>query len=83
MNTYYYLYQSYKNHCTDSGCNPLNKRNFGNRLLAIGSKRKRLTGGTVGFNVTKNITKEQFNGGMKEQDQTEWDIFDEHSISRD
>jgi putative DNA primase/helicase len=47
------LYQSYKNHCTDSGCNPLNKRNFGNRLLAIGSKRKRLTGGTVGFNVTK------------------------------
>ena len=77
------LYQSYKNHCTDSGCNPLNKRNFGNRLLAIGSKRKRLTGGTVGFNVTKNITKEQFNGGMKEQDQTEWDTFDMFSENRD
>lgn len=77
------LYQSYKNHCTDSGCNPLNKRNFGNRLLAIGSKRKRLTGGTVGFNVTKNITKEQFNGGMKEQDRTDWDTFDMFSENRD
>lgn len=49
------LYQSYKNHCLDSGCNSLNKRNFANRLLSIGSKRKRLTGGTVGFNVTKKI----------------------------
>ena len=77
------LYQSYKNHCTDSGCNPLNKRNFGNRLLAIGSKHKRLTGGTVGYNVTKNITKEQFNGGMKEQDQTDWDTFDMFSENRD
>ena len=61
----------------------MNKRNFGNRLLAIGSKRKRLTGGTVGFNVTKNITKEQFNGGMKEQDRTEWDTFDMFSKNRD
>jgi len=49
------LYQSYKNHCIDSGCKPLNKRNFGNRLLAIGSKHKRLTGGTVGYSVTKQI----------------------------
>jgi len=47
--------QSYKNHCIDSGCKPLNKRNFGNRLVAIGSKWKRGTGGTVGYSVTKQI----------------------------
>lgn len=77
------LYQSYKNHCNDSGCNPLNKRNFVNRLLAIGSKRKRLTGGTCGFNVTKQITKEQLNVEMKDEDQQDWDIFDKYSFGRE